>query len=999
MDSITQIFIQKNVGEVRELEKKTRQEIEKKKEDLRQMVGERYRDLIEAADTISEMKSCSENVKDSVKHLQQFCSKKSGKHQGGTKKQQKIKNVKKYMEIAAEAKILMEMPEKIWNQVESGHMMKASFLYLQSLRVLKNLSLDGTTSYSPVLLWFPMLGQQAQAVRNIRTAILKKCHSNISDFLLHTDNLADALCSIVLLEEVSITDVFQILLKSRANAVKDIVGGGVTGSRSMAAKARICDSVNVLVQTVFQLHNLFCADGGGLVGKILQGCSSEDVVAKFLDQVESSNLWIKHLPQDIISDLINLDTTSFVIPSEVIQSCSLAWLTKCETDIRDCMEELLCYTSTGKDLANIRSALLEVLKDTRNEQEVPEPDEKWSYQDVETPKKDNSWVNICSQIFNRKLDIWTELLRDIFVEKVNHLVKRTMDELFSKTKNILEKFLEADVDMENVCSFLWREHDDDISSSTAWTPWQNRTENSPEMLGGLSLKAKTVTPSVQNVCRQINETLLDLLTDLNHYASSLSKQNTKNKPYELRFSTDKNPKPTCSEIEHKTIINHLKVASFDFIHTLVGYIKDTREQIKDKMSKDPSSNQMDADQAWALSLICQNFFALCYAFKKCCSLKESSDETHSLRRQLSSTSSTKAKLDSLKDEDNIKWDQVVAEMFQQSQKLMLLWCDTVLQKALKDYRKELLSSAMNGNILQSIALWDSITVEEESESGETIKSLIKIPANTTSHMQRLLCSLTSEVNRVGGYSAGRYILQSLSQGCLNGIYEAFSETHRVLSTADTSLHGQSRVTGDSCAPTQAWALQCLFDLRYAHNLLYRPPSLSLHEDKSPEDENDEDGSVSAAYTFTELVDWLEGFVDPFDLDVFSPHLTRNIQRHVTRTCVLLGLLTVPEKIASSSAQKFSSATKDSHNVMPMAADCGRFSYLPMSGRNVNARSGQRLTSSITRQLPLANALRDLTHTVNENEKESQQNRLTSSLYSKLGALSSSWLSMSSSYSE
>ena len=41
MDSITQIFIQKNVGEVRELEKKTRQEIEKKKEDLRQMVGER----------------------------------------------------------------------------------------------------------------------------------------------------------------------------------------------------------------------------------------------------------------------------------------------------------------------------------------------------------------------------------------------------------------------------------------------------------------------------------------------------------------------------------------------------------------------------------------------------------------------------------------------------------------------------------------------------------------------------------------------------------------------------------------------------------------------------------------------------------------------------------------------------------------------------------------------------------------------------------------------
>lgn len=41
------------IAEIRDIEKKTRQDIERKKEDLRQMVGERYRDLIEAADTIT----------------------------------------------------------------------------------------------------------------------------------------------------------------------------------------------------------------------------------------------------------------------------------------------------------------------------------------------------------------------------------------------------------------------------------------------------------------------------------------------------------------------------------------------------------------------------------------------------------------------------------------------------------------------------------------------------------------------------------------------------------------------------------------------------------------------------------------------------------------------------------------------------------------------------------------------------------------------------------
>lgn len=42
MESITQTFAHKSVAEVIDLEKKTRHEIELKKEELRQMVGERY---------------------------------------------------------------------------------------------------------------------------------------------------------------------------------------------------------------------------------------------------------------------------------------------------------------------------------------------------------------------------------------------------------------------------------------------------------------------------------------------------------------------------------------------------------------------------------------------------------------------------------------------------------------------------------------------------------------------------------------------------------------------------------------------------------------------------------------------------------------------------------------------------------------------------------------------------------------------------------------------
>jgi len=41
MDSVTHLFCQNSVNEMKDLENKTRREIELKKEELRQMVGER----------------------------------------------------------------------------------------------------------------------------------------------------------------------------------------------------------------------------------------------------------------------------------------------------------------------------------------------------------------------------------------------------------------------------------------------------------------------------------------------------------------------------------------------------------------------------------------------------------------------------------------------------------------------------------------------------------------------------------------------------------------------------------------------------------------------------------------------------------------------------------------------------------------------------------------------------------------------------------------------
>lgn len=67
------LFERYSTDEIRTVERKVRGEIEQKKEELRQMVGERYRDLIEAADTIGEMRECSEKVVQSIQDMQNYC--------------------------------------------------------------------------------------------------------------------------------------------------------------------------------------------------------------------------------------------------------------------------------------------------------------------------------------------------------------------------------------------------------------------------------------------------------------------------------------------------------------------------------------------------------------------------------------------------------------------------------------------------------------------------------------------------------------------------------------------------------------------------------------------------------------------------------------------------------------------------------------------------------------------------------------------------------------
>uniref|UniRef100_H2Z1D8 Conserved oligomeric Golgi complex subunit 1 n=1 Tax=Ciona savignyi TaxID=51511 RepID=H2Z1D8_CIOSA len=872
------VFERNNVEEIRELEKKTRHEIELKKEELRQMVGERYRDLLEAADKITGMKKYSEIVTSTIKDIQEYKSKRTLSVPKLRASQLSVKNENRFLELAAETKVLMEMPEEIWLQVEAGNMITASFLYLQSLQVLKNLSLEGNHSYSPILQWIPMLGQQAQAVGNLRSAILKQCNTRIADHALDLQSISEALCSIVLLEDVSIRCVLTKLLEARRYAIREILTATKTKSgynHGMGTKGKICASLDILVKTTSQVFELFCShpQSKGVVETMLQKCTQEP------DNSDNcTKIWSNCVPKNLALQKVKFNITDFTIPEEIIQQLNTEWLTGCKSDLTEGIADLLKFTNSAKDLTNVRIAVMDIL-DQNNENDA-----------IPTKTK---WQNTCQAVFKQEVIVWNEILEPLFLNKMKLVVSNTFDELLSESKVMLEQ--QHHGKGTSISTFLWQEHENDIPSTMAWQGWQHRKTLSENP--GLTLKSLAITPNVHQLCELLNKTVRKLLDDVNNYMLSVV----------AKDKTDLSYKRTASETkvetnqECLTVFSYLKQSSGNFFDSLSQLLSSLEQQLKSKVSKtDYSANEPVLSKALFLSQVCRNFFKLCHTFKECYVTNYTTNQP--VRRHLSESHSAG---DVKTTTDSSAWDDVVHSMSQQSLNLMTLCCNAILYPAIAAYKVSLLDSASGANILLSLSQWDCITVEEESESGNTVKSKIRVPASTMSFTQELLFTVCTEIEKIGGYSISRLTLRNLSSRCLQSILEAFSAAKNAFARDDSSLHGQNISDDDTRSPSQVWALQCLFDLRYLHHLLYQPAD-ALPNEEAEDHEN--------SFTYTELVDWLEGYIDPFDLDVFSPHITNNIQLYAARTSTLFGILVVSNK--STSSQKLFSS-KDSHNVLPL----------------------------------------------------------------------------------
>ncbi|MED6232962.1 hypothetical protein ATANTOWER_004882 [Ataeniobius toweri] len=682
----------------------------------------------------------------------------------------------------------------------------------------------------------------------------------------------------------------------------------VTMMRSGAGiKAQVCSLVELLVTTLFQAYAVFFippegvprpGEGAlscGMLFSTLENVTSSTPTGKgrkVLQEEWSTGSWFRYLPPSITEFQPTLRTLALPIQTEQLRDTLQQWINTCKQDICHGVGTLLVYVKSLKGLGAIRDSVWDLLS---------------------TDSISQHWGSVCQQLLGRPLAVWEDFLQQLFLQRLQTITKEETEAIATISVQLLTSAVRdqegqtiqsstgsnpvsssgAQYEVD-VASFLWSETPGDLLSDAAWVSVPQRCQKQQQR-SGLAMKTQALTPCVQNFCSSLDAKLKARLDDLQHYLPS---QETGSNSISATVSSSR--PPDSSSFNRYTDSSAVEEALREGCVTCVRHILSS---IRSELDSVPAC----LSSVLFMARLCQSVGELCPSLKHCILGKQSTVEAPAKGTPRQGKKLGKSKAATEVSPVQAKWAGLKEELLGCSIEAYRIWSSALAKGLVETFGAALLTESA-GAILTTTTSWEDLEIQEESEAGNSVTSKISLPVQPSWFVQSLLFQLCVEVNRVGGHALPRPTLQELLQACLVQALHHYD----LLTERPQDREGVLPIT-------QNRALQLLFDLRYLHTTL----SSRLEEGKTSRSQQDP--------RFHKICDWLESFIDPFDLDVFTPPLNANLNRLSQRTSVLLGLLTGSEKQFAPRSSTVNS--QEPYNILPLASSQIRFGLLPLSMSN------------------------------------------------------------------
>ncbi|XP_076341295.1 conserved oligomeric Golgi complex subunit 1-like isoform X2 [Tachypleus tridentatus] len=738
-------------------------------------------------------------------------------------------------------------------------------------------------SAATVVKLFPVINQQWAVISPFQTSILQVCQNVLTSQDIPEEDVAKALACIVLLRDSTPDAVFREYMEARKVTVQQIFKPERQGT---TAKILVCELVLLVMKTLHAVHRVCYA--GEETTKTLEGGSGskvDDLLIKTLSEITRKDsvgpVSLLKLDKTPISKFLPTTITDFrpsfksdfcSVHPEVLKDVCQQWTDQVSRDVEKGLWELLECIRTMKGVANIRDGVFEVL--CQNDYTV-------------------RWEQACHDVLGKSMSIWETFLRPVFIHRIKDLLSSQLKSCSTNCKSkicqVLEDLKETKGRMlameRDVTMYIWTELPSDCTTNLAWTPYTNRTLWES---GSLAMKAKGHTPKVQYLCSDLDNGLKKLLEDMTTFVCDDQKEDCLDQESLTSCSEWKSTKLININKDKKEIDEYLRSETKLCIQSIMQYIEEMA------LTMETSGSGTDV---WPVFLgrLTVGMAELCPHLQQCLIGSDKEDSHHFLRITQNSTNIRKV--------EETYWEEVKSQLLTQSASLFGVWAKNLVKTLCGELEMKLLGVSPV-SILSSVLEWEEIEIQEETEGGQTVKSTIQIPLQVSLPLQSTMFHLCQAINRAAGHSLNR--LKEITSMLLEHVLDIY---------ATAAKETSSRLT-ESSHLRQTWAHQLLFDVRYLA-ALFRVK---------------ERNNVQHTVKLEQVVRDLESLIDPFDLDVFSPHFKMNLSRALQGSSLVLGLAVSGDLAGSwdNTRPKPQTGRSDHHNVLPLMSGLVKFPLLPIS---------------------------------------------------------------------
>ncbi|KAG0504187.1 hypothetical protein KC19_11G172100 [Ceratodon purpureus] len=957
------LFEAKTVAEIRDVEAQTRNEIEAKKEELRQLVGASYRDLIESADSITLMKQSCAAVAENITRmdagfaaLQRSVSVNVAAPGADVERKRR----ERLYELGSRVKYLVDTPEKIWGCLDEHMYLEGAERYLRAKEVHSLLTGAGVKEE---LGRFPLLRQQWPLIERFRVQISKRSKERLQEPGLSVEAYAVALAACGIIDELNSSQVFTLFLESRKLWLRSHLrawlqerSDGRGGDDAADVAGALCKVLRMIQTSLCQIGMLFLEVTTGkmplLFETVLAAPPGSQLFGGIPNPVMEVTVWKGHREKRE-SSMVSL-TRAF------ISDACVEWLNDCAEEIGVEARPLIAKTKTGKELADVEG----LVREDMNKQEAVAESLDWLDR-IFGKSMDSPWDCVCGLLVDGPVNLWDKLYEDLFVSQMKIIVNSGFVSI--NVKEMVDGCLEAmrpagaQEGINEKQALMVRASGNVLQELDLNSNGKRRSKSSSVESEWDGDARFFFTPDVTSVKDKVDESLRLILQDLVSFLQGPHEQIRtdslapflQEQCYQWVSDVAKVLEAWLSKLSEnmaEAVTEATNLTAESSTHVLEGMIQRIPVSSAgfDSHASKKGSILKVVEQALFLGRLSA---ALGEHSISLPSLLGSSTSwtgknapfgqtpakipSHILRQSLwSETNSTLEGLGKWSvrrgvgpaatygsDDGAGKLRELQVTLRQQSIAAHRMWVqwstDVLAGTLLRDlHQDECLSTPT------PLKGWEETLIKTSGEDGEEVEARISVPAMPSPYVAAFLFAGCREVHRIGGHVLDRAVLELFAWELLEKvltIYEKFM-SHPSFMNSRVSEKG---------------LLQLLFDLKFLADVLSGGQDVHLEntgavgtQNSAPPKQTALKADIGRKRWVNKLLDDLYNHIDPIDWETYESYLWEQERRYYQSCAVLFGSLIQLKRLHTDVPQK--PLTTAETNTLNMSATVPRFTYLPIS---------------------------------------------------------------------